>query len=247
MTDLIQQIREFILSDSELSQKMQQVKLTDGQALFAKGDRNPNFYLIKSGQIEIYKCDRNQASLNVLGTGETLGELALIDGQPHAITAVSRGRSDLLCLSRDDFLTRVYNSAELSQLLIKLGNQRLHCLVDYIKSLESWMHLVADSKCDRVVEELEDFTVQENGVVKSGYLAGMLATVADSFKDIVHTVQQLKGSECELKIELNLEIDEDQHQQQVEEIISADYFTYLLEVAERRNSTVSNTEKSRKI
>ena len=98
-----------------------------------------------------------------------------------------------------------------------------------------------------MVEELEDFTVQENGVVKSGYLAGMLATVADSFKDIVHTVQQLKGSECELKIELNLEIDEDQHQQQVEEIISADYFTYLLEVAERRNSTVSNTEKSRKI
>ena len=262
MTDLINQIRDFLLSDSELSQKMERVELADGQVLFEQGDRDTAFYLIESGQIRIYQCDRDsqEICLDTLGAGQTLGELALIDGQPHSVTAVSLGLSNLLCLNRNDFLKRVYNSAELSQLLIQLGNQRLHCLINYIKKLEAWMHLVADSQCDLVIEDIEDFDVQGDGLTKSGYLAGMLAQVADSFKDIVQTVQRLKGNKCQLEVKLNLEldtesqlevklkfeIDEHQHQQQVEEIVSADYFAYLVELAERRNSTVSNTEKSRK-
>lgn len=246
MTDLIERIRDFILSDSQLSQKMERVHLTDGRVLFERGDPDSAFYLIQSGQIKIYTCDGDgqEVFLNTLSVGQTLGELALIDGQPHSVTAVSLASSNLLRLSRDNFLKRAYNSAQLSQLLIQLGNQRLHCLIDYTKKLKEWMHLVADSKCDRVVEELEDFDVRGDGVAKSGYLAGILATVADSFKDIVQTVQQLKGSECQLEVKLKLEIDEHQHQQQVEEIVNTDYFSYLVELAERRN-TVSNTQKSR--
>lgn len=245
MTDLIEQIRDFILSDVQLSQKMEGIRLTDGQVLFKQGDPNSAFYLIQSGQIKIYTCDRhgNEISLNTLIAGQTLGELALIDGQPHSVTTVSLGSSNLLRLKRNHFLQRAYNSPQLSQLLIQLGNQRLHCLIDHTKKLKEWMHLVADSKCDRVVEELEDFNIEGDGVTKSGYLAGMLSTVADSFKDIAQTVWQLKGSECQLEVKLKLEIDEYQHQQQVEEIVNAEYFSYLVELAERRN-TVSNTEKS---
>jgi len=60
----------------------------------------------------------------------------------------------------------------------------------------------------------------------------------------VQTVQQLKGNECHLEVKLKFEIDEHQHQQQVEEIVSAGYFDYLVKLAERRN-TVSDTVKSR--
>ncbi len=247
MTDLINLIRDFLLSDSELSQKMERVQLTDGQVLFPQGDSEAAFYLIESGQIRICKwdCDGKETSLDTLGAGQTLGELALIDDRPHSVTAVSLGSSHLLRLNRNDFFQRVYNSAELSQLLIQLGNQRLRCLIDYIKKLEEWMHLVADSQCDRVIENIEEFNLQGDGLAKSGYLVGILATVADSFKDIVQTVQQLKGNECHLEVKLKFEIDEHQHQQQVEEIVSADYFDYLVKLAERRN-TVSNTVKSRK-
>ena len=256
MKDLINQIQDLLLSDSQLYQKMESVQLRDGEILFQQGDSEAAFYLIKNGQIRISQCDLSKAealrdrhgqevSVATLSPGETLEELALIDGQPHSVTAVSLGSSSLLRLNRHDFLERVSNCAELSQLLIQLGNQRLRCLVDYIKSLEQWMHLVAESQCDRVIETLEEFDVQGDGLAKSGYLAGILATVADSFKDIVQTVQQLKGHECQLEIKLKLELDEYQHQQQVEEIVSADYFDYLVELAERRN-TVSDTVKSRK-
>ena len=173
MTDLIERIRDFILSDPQLSQKMERVNLTDGQVLFERGDPDSAFYLIESGQIRIYTCDRNgqEVFLNTLSVSQTLGELALIDGQPHSVTAVSLGSSNLLRLIRHDFLERAYNSTQLSQLLIQLGNQRLHYLIDYTKKLKEWMHLVADSQCDRVVEELEDFDVRGDGVAKSGLLS----------------------------------------------------------------------------
>ncbi len=259
MTDLINQIRDFLLSDSELSQKMERMQLTDGNVLFRQGDSETAFYLIESGQIQVYKCDRNgkEISLDSLNAGETLGELALIDGQPHSVTAVSLGSSNLLRLNRHDFLERVYNSAELNELLIQLGNQRLRSLTDYIKKLEAWMHLVADSHCNLVIEDMEEFNVQGDGLAKSGYLAGILTTVADSFKDIVQTVEQLKGNKCQLEVKinleldnesqsevkLNLELDEYKHKQQVEEIVRAEYFDYLVKLAERRN-TVKNTENS---
>ena len=269
MTNLINLIRDFLLSDSQLSQKMEPVELTNGQGLFERGDREANFYLIKNGQIRIYKCDLEkirfavrdgkEVSLDTLKAGQTLGELALIDGQPHSVTAVSLGSSDLLRLNRNDFLKRLHNCPELCQLLIQLGNQRLSCLIDYIKSLEEWMHLVANSQCDRVIEDLEEFDVRGEGLAKSGYLAGILPTVADSFKDIVQTVQQLKGNQCQLEVKLKFNLDDHQdrlevklkfdinehkYKQEVEEIVNAEYFSYLVKLAERRNTTVSDTEKS---
>ena len=245
MTDLIEQIRDFLLSDPQLSQKMERIELSDGQMLFQHGDLDSAFYLIESGQIRISTCDCNgkEVFVDILSAGRTLGEMALVDGRAHGLTAVSVGSSSLQCLSRHHFSKRAYNSAELSRLLIQLENQRLRYLVSYIQRLKKWMCLVANSKCDRVIEALEDFDVEGDGVTKSGYLAGILATVADSFKDIAQTVRQLKGSECQLEVKLKFDIDEHQHQQQVDEIVNAEYFSYLVELAERRN-TVSNTEKS---
>ena len=37
MTDLISQIRDFLLSDPQLSQKMERIELSDGQMLFQQG------------------------------------------------------------------------------------------------------------------------------------------------------------------------------------------------------------------
>lgn len=224
---------------------MERIQLADGQVLFEQGDSEAAFYLIESGQIRIYKSDRNgkEISLDTLDAGKTLGELALIDAQPHSVTAASLGSSNLLRLNRNDFLERVYNSAELSQLLIQLGNQRLRCLTDYIKKLEAWIDCVADSQCNDVIEVIEDFDIRRDGIATSSYLSGILAKVADSFKNIVQTIQQLKGSEYQFEVKLKFEIDEHQHQEEVEEIVHAEYFSYLVELAELRN-TVSNTVNS---
>ncbi len=260
MMDLIKQIHDFILADSQLSQKLKPIELTDGQILFKQGDRNTTLYLLQSGQIRIYTCDLNsqQNSLNTLKAGEILGEIALIDRRSHSVNAVSLVRSNLLCLSRYDFWQRVQTSPELSQWIIQLLSQRIDYLLTYIAHIRDWIQQIISSDYERVIDSIEGAKIEDD---KSYFSLSLLIAATESLKRMVQTIKQIKEGRLPAGyaprlgfspppfgrshsgVKLKLEIDEDKHQQQVEEIISADYFAYLVELAERRNS-VTNTEKS---
>ena len=242
MTDLINQIRDFLLSDSQLSQKMERMQLTDGQVVFKRGDPDTAFYLIKSGQIKIYTCGRDsqEVSFNTLSAGATLGEMAFIGERSHAVNAVSLGSSILLRLSRHDFWQRVHQSPKLSQWMIQLLSQRIHYLLAYIANIRDWIEQIIAGEYDQVINSTEAIEFKSDRSYSS---VTLLVAATESLKRMVHTVQQIKESQSPQGVKLKLEIDEYKHQQQVEEIVSADYFAYFVELAERRN-TVSNTENS---
>ncbi|MGB5634333.1 MAG: NHLP leader peptide family RiPP precursor [Waterburya sp.] len=251
MTDLIQQIHDFILVDDQLSQKLKKIELTNGQVLFEQSDRDSAFYLLKSGQIRIYTCDlskaealrdrdRNQILLNTLKAGGILGEIALIDRRSHSVKAVSLGCSHLLCLNRDDFWQRVQTSPELSRWLIQLLSQRIDYLLAYIAHIRDWIQQIIVGDYQDVINNIEEVKIEDDS---SYFSISLLIAATESLKRMVQTIKQIKEKRSQPGVKLKVEIDQNKHQQQVEEIVSADYFDYLVELAERRN-TVSNTEKS---
>ncbi|NJO19685.1 MAG: cyclic nucleotide-binding domain-containing protein [Spirulinaceae cyanobacterium RM2_2_10] len=72
--------------DRELRRSaMRAVTLSDGEVLFRRGDPGDAFYIIEQGQIRIvtYDAADQEIALNLLGAGESFGELALVDGQPR--------------------------------------------------------------------------------------------------------------------------------------------------------------------
>ncbi len=73
-----------------------------GQKIFVKGSEGDRFYIIKSGVVRVTDGDTELASLT---TGETFGELALMDKETskRAATVTSVSRSILLSLSREKF------------------------------------------------------------------------------------------------------------------------------------------------
>ena len=247
MTDLIERIRDFILSDPQLSQKMERVHLTDGQVLFERGDPDSAFYLIQSGQIKIYTCDRDgqEVSFNTLGAGQTLGELTLINGRSPAVNGVSVGSSNLLRLSQDDFWQRVHTSPELNHWIIQLLSQRINYLLAYIAKIRDWTQQIITGEYGRVINSIEEMELESDHFDQSYFSITLLVAVTESLKRMVQTVRQIKESQLQQRAKFKLEIDKYKHQQQVEEIVNAEYFSYLVELAERRN-TVSNTQKSRK-
>ena len=247
MTDLINQIRDFLLTDPQLSQKMERIELTDGQVLFERGDPDTAFYLIESGQIRIYTCDHNgqEVSFNTLGTGQTLGELSLINGRAPAINTVSVGSSVLLRLSQDDFWHRVHISPELSRWIIQILSQRTNYLLAYIANIRDWTQQIITGKYDCVINSIEEMKLESDRFDQSYFSITLLVAVTESLKRMVQTVLQIKESQLQQRAKFKFEIDKHKHQQQVEEIVNAEYFSYLVELAERRN-TVSNTQKSRK-
>lgn len=80
-----------------------------GAMLFSEGDPDPSMFIIVRGSVAILKQDGTSGStlLARLGPGQTLGEMALLDGWPRSAT----------CVAAEDLVLLVFKRAELDRLL----------------------------------------------------------------------------------------------------------------------------------
>jgi CRP/FNR family transcriptional regulator, cyclic AMP receptor protein len=77
-----------------------------GEPVFREGDPGTALYVIDGGEVKILLggSEGKEVVLALLGPGEYLGELALLDGEPRSADAVATVPSELLVLPREDFL-----------------------------------------------------------------------------------------------------------------------------------------------
>jgi len=85
--------------------------LRRGETLFRQGDVGMALYLILQGRIKISLSQQTEAvTLAILGQGEFLGEMALLDGLPRSADAIAMEDSYLYALNRGDFLAFLANN-----------------------------------------------------------------------------------------------------------------------------------------
>ena len=70
------------------------VEIPAGIAVFKEGEIGGELYIIESGQVEL--VPRAGAALATLGPGDFLGEMTLLDSQPHTATALTKSKTRLL-------------------------------------------------------------------------------------------------------------------------------------------------------
>ena len=74
----------------------------DGERLFSIGDRDINFYIVKSGEVEIFDCSGDQPkTVHVHHPGQFTGDVSHVTGLPAIVGAVARGETDVFELSAD--------------------------------------------------------------------------------------------------------------------------------------------------
>ncbi|MCL4819453.1 MAG: cyclic nucleotide-binding domain-containing protein [Vicinamibacteria bacterium] len=77
-----------------------------GAVVFRQGDLGDRLYIVKSGVLEILATPRDGSEampVAYLGTGEVLGELALLTGSPRSATARSPEHAELFTLEKAVF------------------------------------------------------------------------------------------------------------------------------------------------
>lgn len=76
------------------------------QPVFLKGDPGDSLYAILKGQIAITtsSADGKRMLLNMLDSGDVLGEIGLIDGRERTASATAMRQSDLYRIDRGDFI-----------------------------------------------------------------------------------------------------------------------------------------------
>jgi CRP/FNR family transcriptional regulator, cyclic AMP receptor protein len=88
------------VSLAQIAKLADEIDLPAGKQLLQQGDYPHEFFLIVDGSVRI---DRDGEQLNMLGPGDFLGEIALLDGGQRSATATAVTPVSLLILGRREF------------------------------------------------------------------------------------------------------------------------------------------------
>jgi diguanylate cyclase (GGDEF)-like protein len=103
-----------------------------GDFLMRQGDPGDSIFIISSGRVEILAGDPDRADdpgasvvISSLASGDTVGELALLDGKPRSASCVALGPTRCLKLDRHAFLDAARRHWSLSRALFAVLADRI--------------------------------------------------------------------------------------------------------------------------
>jgi CRP-like cAMP-binding protein len=94
----------------------------EGAVIFMRGDPGDSLCGVVSGRVRISasRPGGKEVFLNIMGPGDSFGEIALLDGMPRTATATAMMRTELSIIQRDQFVSLLGTEPQLARHLIKL-------------------------------------------------------------------------------------------------------------------------------
>jgi len=107
------------LADQELitfSQNLRLREYSKGQIVFDQGDLGQELCIILKGKVRVFRLTPSglETTLTILGTGDLVGEFAVIDQQPRSASARAIGKCALLQMSAETFFRHVREGPNLA-------------------------------------------------------------------------------------------------------------------------------------
>src|ERR1700692_4059834 len=111
--------------------------LKRGATIFSKGDPGNSLFAVISGtvKISISSADGRNAILNLIGAGDTFGEIAVLDGQARTADAIANTNCEIFVIDRREFLPFVRSQPELAMKFIELLCARLRWTSDQVEQV----------------------------------------------------------------------------------------------------------------
>jgi CRP/FNR family transcriptional regulator, cyclic AMP receptor protein len=95
--------------------------------IFSQSDPGDSLFGVVTGRVRISTSSAGgrEVFLNIMEPGDTFGEIALLDGRPRTATASAMATSDLLIITREQFLGLLAREPMLTEHLLRLLCTRL--------------------------------------------------------------------------------------------------------------------------
>ncbi len=115
-----------------IAEKSKDVYLAKDQVLFKEGYLEKKMYIIMSGCIVICKGITAKKRIAVLGAGEYLGEMALVDSQPRSATATALSEALVMEISEKLFREYIATNSDALMEMMKVSTLRIRNDLDMI-------------------------------------------------------------------------------------------------------------------
>ena len=96
----------------------------DGETIFREGENSFEMYVVQSGCVVVSKAG---VELAVLGRGDFIGEMSLLESLPRAATVTARGPARLLCIQPGGFLLKIRRDPTFAFELLQSLSRRIRC------------------------------------------------------------------------------------------------------------------------
>src|SRR5213080_1220989 len=91
-----------------------------GEALFRAGDRDPKFFVIKSGELEIIDVTGDQPNtIRLQGPGDFTGDVGHLTGSPKVVSAIARSDCEVYEMSEADLRKVLNQDPQISDLILQ--------------------------------------------------------------------------------------------------------------------------------
>lgn len=181
------------LDESELAALAELCKVRSfpkGNVIFYEEDPGTSCYIVLSGKVKIVVTadDGREHILGMLGPNDFFGEMSLIDGEPRSASALAVEDSQLLVVSRDEFLKLLRGSPDLTLKLLVALSLRLRAAD---RNMESLAFLSAPGRVARLILELGERQGRNEGpdlVVEHTMTRQELASLAGTSRETLTRV-----------------------------------------------------------
>jgi signal transduction histidine kinase len=185
------------LSDGEIRQMAdaaEDERFSAGDVILREGEPGDRFFVIRSGQVEIWK-DHGAAEadrLGVYGPGDIFGELALIDSAPRSAGVVARNEVSLLSVNRKQFNRIVKGSAAVSLCIMRaiaaLIRRRTNAFVERLRRRNRGLKR-AYARLKQASEERREMEERLRHTQKMEAIATLSGGIAHDVNNLLMSIQ----------------------------------------------------------
>ncbi len=139
--DLIRRVPLFSMLTPEQAQSLagavEKRRFKRGERVVEQGKNSDALYVMLTGRARVLIADSQgrEVILATMRVGDCIGEMSIIDSEPHSATVVADAPSDLLMLARDDFSRCVAENAAIADAVMRGLVLRLRNATNKIASL----------------------------------------------------------------------------------------------------------------
>lgn len=108
-----------------------------GDTIVREAEPGDQFFVIAQGEVKVFvdSPDGREVVLTHLKAGEFFGEMALLDGQARSASVAALTESEIVALSREDFLAALAGDFALTRRILQALSARLRRSNEVIESL----------------------------------------------------------------------------------------------------------------
>ena len=190
--DLIRRVPLFSLLTNEQAQgiadNVVKRRFRRGELVVEHGKKSDALFILLTGRARVLTADSRgrEVILAVLQSGDYVGEMSLIDNEPHSATVRAEIQTDMLVLGRAEFARCLPDTSSLSYAILRGLVQRLRSADRQIESLAL---LDVYGRVARALLEMAEL-VGERNVIRNKVSRQDLAKVVGASREMVSRVMK---------------------------------------------------------